>query len=87
MARRREIFADGRQIPSREFSRRRRTILLLRSGASADRRKLFRSFSDGGALPRRRYGWRVTGFGFADDRPANSVVRIHAFLFGRWAVH
>jgi hypothetical protein len=23
----------------------------------------------------------VAGFGFADDRPANPVVRIHAFLF------
>jgi len=44
-----------RQIPAREFSRGRRTILLLRSGASADRRKLVRLFSDGGALPRRRY--------------------------------
>jgi hypothetical protein len=32
-----------------------RTILLLRSGVSADRRKYFRLFSDGGALPRRRY--------------------------------
>jgi hypothetical protein len=30
-------------------------ILLLRSGASADRREYFRLFSDGGALPRRRY--------------------------------
>jgi len=45
----------ARQIPAREFSMGRRMILLLRSGASADRRKLFRSFSDGGALPRRRY--------------------------------
>jgi len=53
-----------RQIPAREFSRGRRTIHLLRSGASADRRKLFRSFSDGGALPRRRYGWRMAGFWF-----------------------
>jgi hypothetical protein len=43
------------QIQARGFSRGRRTILLLRSGASADRRKHFRSFSDGGALPRRRY--------------------------------
>jgi hypothetical protein len=43
--------------------------------------------SDGAALPRRRYGWRVAGFGFADVRPANPVVRIRAFLFGRWAIH
>jgi hypothetical protein len=35
-----------------------RTILLLRSGVSADRRKYFRLFSDGGALPRRRYANR-----------------------------
>ncbi len=35
---------------------------LRSSGASADRRKLFRFFSDGGALPRRRYaGWNFTG--------------------------
>jgi len=33
-------------------------ILLLRSGTSADRRKYFRLFSDGGALPRRRYANR-----------------------------
>jgi hypothetical protein len=44
-----------RQIQSRKFSRGRRTSLLLRSGAAADRRKLFFLFSDGGALPRRRY--------------------------------
>jgi hypothetical protein len=44
---------------SREFSRGQRTILLLRSGASADRRKFLLLFSDGGALPSRRYGWQA----------------------------
>jgi hypothetical protein len=47
-------------------------FLLLRSGASADRRKLFRSFSDGGALPRRRYanpGARIF-MGAANDSPS-----------------
>jgi hypothetical protein len=37
----------------------------LRSGASADRRKCFRLFSDGGALPRRRYAHA------AEDNPAS----------------
>ena len=40
-------------------------ILLLRSGASADRRKHFLFFSDGGALPRRRYAHATEG----DDGP------------------
>jgi len=51
---------DGRPIPARGFSRRRRTILLFHSGAWAGRANFF-VFSDGGALPRRPTdgGWPV----------------------------
>jgi hypothetical protein len=54
-----------RQIPAREFSRGQWIILLLRSGASADRRKCFRLFSDGGALPRRQSSVGATSSEYA----------------------
>ena len=68
----RDLRMSIRQIQSHEFSRGRRTIHLLRSGASADRRKLFFLFSDGGALPRRRY---------ANHGRRSRVRRARAFTF------
>jgi len=45
-------------LPGAQTFKGRRMMFRLRSGASVDRRKHFRSFSDGGALPRRRYANR-----------------------------
>jgi hypothetical protein len=50
-------------------------ILLLRSGASADRRKCFRLFSDGGDLPSRRYANPVARIFKGDGRRCSFSVR------------
>jgi hypothetical protein len=58
------------------------------SGASADRRKIFLLFSDGGALPRRRYANPAAAFALAikfkhdligRDGSTNSIVRHFEF--------